>query len=182
MKRLVTSLAVVTALACASTVFADEGMKIASVDFRKIVQESEKGKKGTEEMKEMAGQYQTKLNAKRKQLEKMKADLDKNGAKLTDAKRNAKVKELQKKIAEFQEFGQNAEQEMAKKEKDLSTQVGTELENVIREYGRANGYTAILHKEGIIYNNGNLIVKDLSEDILKSFNSAPKETTPKKQP
>ena len=182
MKRLVTSVVVLAALALAGTVFSDEGMKFASVDLRKIVQESEKGKKGAEELQEMAGKYQAKLNTQRKQLEKMKADLEKNGEKLSAAKRNAKVKELQNKIAEFQEFGQNAEQELAKKEKELSTQVGAELEKMIREYGRANGYTAILHKEGIIYNNGNLMVKDLSEDILKAFNSAPQETSPKKQP
>jgi len=182
MKRLVTSVAVLAALALAGTVFADEVMKFASVDLRKIAQESEKGKKGAEELKELAGQYQAKLDAKRKHLEKMKADLEKNGANLSAAKRNAKEKELQKKIVEFREFGQNAEQELAKKEKDLNTQVGTELEKVVREYGRANGYTAILHKEGIIYNNGNLMVKDLNEEILKIVNGAPPETAPKKQP
>jgi outer membrane protein len=182
MKRLVMSVAALATLALASTAFPDEGMKFASVDLRKIVQESEKGKKGTEELKEMAEKYQAKINTQRKQLEKMKADLEKNGAKLSASKRNAKMNELQTKVAEFQEFGLNAEQELAKKEKDLSTQVGMELEKLVREYGRTNGYTAILHKEGIIYNNGNLIVKDLSEDILKTFNSATQETTPKKQP
>ncbi len=180
MKRLVTSVVACAVISLAGSAFSDTGIKLGSVDLRKIAQESDKGKKAAATLKEMADKFQEKLDAKRKELEKMKVDLEKNGAKLTAAKRRAKEKEMQKKIGEFREFGQNAEQELTKKDKELSTQVGEELEKVVRDYGRANGYTVITHKEGVIYNSGDYGVKDLTDDILKFVAAPPQEAAPKK--
>ncbi len=180
MKRLVTSVVALAVFSLAGTAFSDTAVKLGSVELRKVAQESDKGKKAAETLKEMADKFQGQLDAKRKELEKMKADLEKNGAKLSAAKRSAKEKEMQKKIGEFREFGQNAEQDLAKKDKELSTPVGEELEKVVREYGRANGYTVIVHKDGVIYNSGDYGVKDLTDDILKIFNAPPQEMTPKK--
>ncbi len=180
MNRLVTLIAAFAVLTLTGTAFAETGIKLGSVDARKIAQESDKGKKAAAALKEMADKYQVKLDAKRKELEKMKADLEKNGAKMSATKLSAKEKEMQKKIGEFREFGLNAEQELAKKDKELSAQVTAELEKTVREYGRSNGYTAIVHKEGVIYNSGDYGVRDLTDDIQKIFDAPPQETAPKK--
>ena len=150
----------------------EAGIKLGVVDLPKVVQESEAGKKGTAALKELFEKYKTSLGAKEKALEKLKATLEKNAQTLTPAKRSAKEKELQKKFQEYQEFGQKAQQDVAKKEEELIKPIMESLEKLVKDYGRANGYAAIAHKGGLVYNDSKYEVKDLSDEILKQFDAA----------
>lgn len=164
-----------TIISLATAAFATDEVKLGSVDFRKVAQESVAGKKAAAALKELSEKYQTQLNAKGKELEKLKKSLDESGKKLSAAKRSAKEKELQKKFQEYREFGRNAEQELAKKDKELSDQVGEALEKLIKEYGKSNGYTTIVQKEAMVYNNGKYEVKDLTDEVLKLYDAGEKK-------
>jgi outer membrane protein len=154
---------------------ADE-VKLGVVDLPKVVQASEAGKKGTAVLKELFEKYQVSLAAKEKELEKLKAALLDGKAKtLSAAKRSAREKELQKKFQEYQEFGKNAQQEVAKKEEELIKPIMDGLEKLVKDYGRANGYAAIAHKGGLVYNDSKYEVKDLSDEILKQFDAVGKK-------
>ena len=162
-------------LSLAITAFAADEVKLGSVDFRKVAQQSEAGKKATSGLKEMADKFQSSLNAKGKELDKLKSDLEEKGKKLTEAKRSAKEKELQKKFQEYRQFGENAEREMLKKEEEFTKQIGEELEKIVKEYGRKNGYAAIARKDALIYNDAKYEVKELTDEILKLFDGAGKK-------
>jgi len=153
----------------------EAGIKLGAVDMPKVVQESEAGKKATAALKELFEKYKASLGAKEKTLEKLKTALEKNAQTLTPAKRNAKEKELQKKFQEYQEFGQKAQQDVAKKEQELIKPIMDSLEKLVQDYGRANGYAAIAHKGGLVFNDGKYEVKDLSDEILKQFDAAGKK-------
>jgi outer membrane protein len=165
--------ACVIALATA-TLAADE-VKLGLVDFRKVAMESEAGKKAASELKELNEKYQAQLNARGKELEKLRKAYVEKAKGLSPAKQSAKEKELQGKFQEYREFGQKLEQEMAKKDKEVSDRVGEALEKVIKEYGKKNGYTVIVQKEGFIYSDGKHDVKDLTDEILKQFDAAGKK-------
>jgi outer membrane protein len=167
----------ICAISLATTALAADETKLGAVDFRKVAQESEAGKKAASTLKEMNEKYQAQLNERAKDLEKLrKAFVDKMKD-LPPAKRVAKEKELQKKFQEYREFGQKAEQEMAKKDKEVSDKIGEALEKVIKEYGKNNGYTVIVQKEGFIYSDGKHEVKDLTDEIQKLFDAEGKKKT-----
>jgi len=153
----------------------EAGIKLGVVDMPKVVQGSEAGKKATAALKELFEKYKASLGAKGKALEKLKTALEKNVQTLTPAKRNAREKELQKKFQEYQEFGQKAQQDVAKKEEELIKPIMESLEKLVKDYGRANGYAAIAHKGGLVYNDSKYEVKDLSDEILKQFDAAGKK-------
>src|SRR5689334_9178147 len=113
-------------LSLAITASAADEVKLGSVDFRKVAQQSEAGKKATSGLKEIADKFQASLNAKGKELDKLKSTLE--DKKLPEAKRSAKEKELQKKFQEYRQFGENAERELMKKEEEFTKQIGEELE------------------------------------------------------
>ncbi len=162
-------------IALATAALAADEVKLGMVDFRKVAMESEAGKKAASQLKELNEKYQAKLDARAKELEKLRKAYVEKAKGLSAAKQSAKEKELQNKFQEYREFGQKAEQEMAKKDKEVSDRVGEALEKVIKEYGKNNGYTTIVQKEGLIYNDGKHEVKDLSDEILKLFNGAEKK-------
>ncbi len=147
-------------------------VKIGSVDFRKVAMESDAGQKAAALLKEMSDKYQAKLNAKAKELEKMKKSLEEKARSLPPAKLQAKEKELQKKFKDYQEFGRNAELELQKKEADLTNQIGEKMLKLVREYGSKNGYVAILRKDAMMYNDAKYEPKDLTDEVLKLVNGA----------
>jgi len=162
-------------LSLANTAFAADEVKLGSVDFRKVAQQSEAGKKAASGLKEMTEKFQASLNTKGKELDKLKSALEEKGSKLTEAKRSAKEKELQKKFQEYRQFGENAEKELLKKEAELTKQMGEELEKIVKEYGRKNGYTAIVRQDALIYNDSRYEAKDLTDEIVKLFDEAGKK-------
>ena len=162
-------------LSLAGAAFAADEVKLGSVDFRKVAQQSETGKKAASGLKEMTEKYQVALNTKGKELDKLKKALEEKGSKLTETKRDAKEKELQKKFLEYRQFGEKAEREMLKKEEELTKQLGEELEKVVKEFGQKNGYAAIVRKDALIYNDARYEVKDLTDEIVKLFDAAGKK-------
>jgi outer membrane protein len=162
-------------LSLSTAAFAADEIKLGSVDMSKLVQESDAGKKAMAELKETADKLQASMRSKEKELEKLKTTLQDKGKSLTEAKRNAKEKEFQKKFEAYQQAGKNAQQEFAKKETELSKPIKEDLERLVKDYGRKNGYTAISHKEGLIYNDSKYEVKDLTDEIIKTFNGTVKK-------
>ena len=153
----------------------EAGIKLGAVDMIRVAQESEAGKKAIGALKETADKYQEALKTRQKELEKLQAALAKTAKGLSPAKLSAKEKELQKKFQDYQQYAKNAQQELASKETELSKPIRDDLEKLVKEYGRTNGYTVIAHREGLIYFDSKNEVKDLSEDILKLFNAAGKK-------
>ncbi len=147
-------------------------VKIGSVDFRKVALESDAGKKAAALLKDMSDKYQAKLNAKAKELEKMKKSLEEKAKNLPPTKLQAKEKELQKKFKDYQEFGRNAELELQKKEAELTDQIGERMLKFVKEYGSKNGYVAIVRKDSMMYTDAKYEPKDLTDEVLKLVDGA----------
>ncbi len=161
-------------LSLVTTAVAADEMKLGVVDLPRVLRESDAGKKAASTLKALYDKYQTRITAKEKELEKLKKTLVEKGETLPPDKRVAKEKELQKKFKAYQEFGQKAQQDVAKKEKELLNPIMDNLEKLVKEYGRTNGYAAIAVKGSVVYNDAKYEAKDLSDDILKQFDAAGK--------
>lgn len=151
----------------------EAGIKLGSVDLPQVAEKSEAGAKAMATLKNMYDKFQVTLKSKEKELEKLKSALQ--GKNLTDAKREAKEKQFQKKFGEYQQFGKKAQQEFAQKQADLSKQIKDDLDKLVKDYGRDHGYALILNKEGLVYSDSKYEVKDLTGEITKLFNGAGKK-------
>ncbi len=158
-------------LSLATWAFSADEIKLGAVDLPRVVRESEAGKKGAADLKKLYEKYQAEIRAKEGRLDKLQKALVEKGKSLSPEKRSAREKELQKKFQEYQEFAKNAQEDIAKKENELLKPIMENLEKLVKDYGRAHGYTAIAVKGGLAYNDGKYEVKDLSDDILRQFDA-----------
>lgn len=161
-------------LSLAATAIATDEIKLGVVDLPRVVRESDAGQKAAAKLKALYEKYQSRITAKEKELEKLKKALVEKGGSLPPEKRVAREKDLQKKFKAYQEFAQNAQVDVAKKEKELIKPIMDDLEKLVNDYGRANGYAAIAVKGSIVYNDAKYEARELSDDILMQFDAAGK--------
>lgn len=148
-------------------------MKIGSVDMPMVGEKSESGAKAMATLKGMYEKFQSTMKKKEQELEKLKTSLQSRD--LPPDKRAATEKQFQKKFGDYQKYGQNAQQEFAKKQAELSKKIKDDIDKLVADYGREHGYAVIMNKEGLIYNDGKAEIKDLTEEILKLANSTGKK-------
>ncbi len=145
-------------------------MKFGYVEMEKIGTESEPGKAALAQIKEKNEKLRTQIAGKQKQLEKMKGNIEAQLATLSPQQREAKAKEFQKKVEEYQKFVQNAEKELRAKQDEVTGKLFRTIERAAGEYGKANGYAAIVVKKELLYSDGSLELKDLTDDVMKLVN------------
>jgi len=161
-------------LLLANAASAANEVKFGAVDFRKVVQESESGKKAAETLKGMYEKFQASLNDKAKELEKSKKDLEGKAKSLSAAKLQEREAELKKKFQEYQEFGRNAEKELQAKEAEMTDEIGENLLKLIKNYGTKNGYAAIFRQDNLMYLDGKYEAKNLTDEIMKELDASGK--------
>jgi outer membrane protein len=172
MKRIIAA-TVVTLSLMAVSAFGAEGGKLGFIDMQKALNLSESGKEAKEQLAAKVKKYQDEINVKQEELKKLKDDLEKQSVLLSDSARSAKEKDYQQKLKEFQRFTKDAQDELQAKDEEFTKRIIEELERVIQDYGRKNGYAIIFVKnESMIFADDKA---DLTEDVLKIFNTSRKK-------
>ncbi|HYA26416.1 MAG TPA: OmpH family outer membrane protein [Thermodesulfovibrionales bacterium] len=156
----------------AGTVFAAEtaaGTKVAYVDLRVALNESDAGKKAKIELESLIKSKQSVIDEKGKNIEKMKADLDKQSSVLSAEAKKSKEDEVERLVRDYQRLVQDSQNEVKKKEGELTGSIIKELREVVEKIGQDDGYSLILENvEGIIlYSRKDL---DITERIVKIYN------------
>ena len=151
----------------AETVQPQPPVKIGYVDIAKIASDSAPGKAANARLKEKTEKYRSQITARQKKLETMKKDIETKLPTLAPQQRQAKIKELEKKVGEYQKFVQDAEKEMRKMESELSESMIKAIQKAADEYGKANGFAAIVPKRDLLYLGEKVDVVDVTEDLTK---------------
>jgi outer membrane protein len=180
MKQLFTSLVALAVLAIAGAAFAAEGTKLATVDLRKIGQDSKAGAEANKALENLTEKLGKNLKKKEAELDKLRSALEGKGKKLSESERSAKVKEFEKKIGAYREAAGNAQKELQDKGEEFAKKLMADMEKVVREYAQKNSYALVIRKADVLYNDGKTPVTDITEEILKIFDTPPPEAAPKK--
>jgi outer membrane protein len=177
MKRLLITACALFILTTAGAALASDGIKIASVDLRKVALECRDGVEASKILSKMAETLESTLKAKQTELEKIKDALDGKGKKLTAKERSAKEQELQKKIGQYRELGQNGQKELQAKEQELGSKIMDRIEKIVKEFAPKNGYSLVIRKSDIVYIDEK---NDVTAQILKLVDAPPEEAPAKK--
>ncbi len=143
--------------------------KIGVVDINKISVESAMGKAAQAQIKGQQTKLQKQIEAKRKQLDKFKAEVERQLAGMTPQQREAKSKEFQKKVAEFQKFGLHAEQELAGTQQKLTKELLEAIAQLAADLGKAKGLAAVVVNRELLYLSSTVAMVDITADIIKSL-------------
>jgi outer membrane protein len=142
-------------------------VKIGVVDVNKASADSIMGKAAQNQIKTQQAKLQKQVESKRKQLDKFKADTERQLPTLSPQQRESKSKEFQKKVEEFQKFGMNAEKELMASQQKLTKGLFEAIGQAAEELGKSKGLNAIVINRELLFLGAGVEPVDLTADLVK---------------
>jgi len=143
--------------------FAQSQGKIGFVDLSRAFDEYEKTKDFDKELEKKGDLKQQERENLVKDIRKMRDELEL----MNESARASKEKDIEAKIKMLQEFDQDAKAALTKERDDMVREILKEMNSVIQEYGKANGYSVILNDRVLLYGDEQ---EDLTDEIIKILN------------
>jgi outer membrane protein len=155
-------------LALAAPAFAE--IKIGIVDLQRALNESAAGKKAKEQFKVEFDRMQGSLKGEKDKLDKMKEDLDKQGAVLKPDDRKAKADEFDRRQRDLRRKLEDSDAELRKKDQELTGDILKDLAVVIQEIGQRDNYTVVLENSSssVLYGAKSI---DMTDEVIRSFDA-----------
>lgn len=149
----------------------DGKVKVAIVDLHKLINESESGKKAKTDLENLIRAKQIAIDDKGKQIETLKADIDKQSAVISADAKKAKEEELERLVRDYQRIISDSQAEVKKKEAELTTEILKQAREIINKMAQEGGYNLVLEKADglVLYFSSNL---DITDKVIKKFNEA----------
>jgi outer membrane protein len=146
-----------------------QSTRLGYVDISRIAAESETGKAGQAELGDLKKKLQAQIEAKQKQLEKQEAAIKAKINTYTAQQRDAKAKEFQKKVEDFQKFGSNAEKQLQAKQAEYSDKMFKALEQASVDLGKAKGLALVVIKRELLYLGSGVDAQDVTDEVIKKI-------------
>ena len=148
---------------------AQQPTHLGHVDMIRIAAESDTGKAGQSQIADLKNKLQGQIEAKRKQLDKQKSAIEAKLKTLTPQQREAKAKEFQKKVEEFQTFGINAEKQLQAKQEEFSDKLFKAIEQASAELGKAKGLALVVIKRELLFLGSGVDAQDITDEVIKKI-------------
>ncbi len=150
-----------------------EPVKIAYVDMQKALNFCEAGKEAKKQITQDVEKMQKTFAGKQKEVEKLKEDLEKRGSVLNETVRREKERDYQTKLRDLQRLQKDYEEDLRRKDRELTEHILRNLEAVVKKLGEEGKYTLILERNqpALIYISSAL---DLTDEVIKILNQKQK--------
>ncbi len=161
---------------------AAQASKIAVIDVRRAVLETEEGLRVQATLKKLFDSRQVELDGKQRALVEEQEKLEKEAqtGKTPKEALQKKRETLQRQAAEFQQTYVDYQREMQRKESELTTPILQKVLGIVRRVAAQEGYEMVFEKSAVPYYRADLEVTDR---VIQMYNSgAPGEAGPKAAP
>lgn len=169
MKRLiVVCITVCLMLTGAYVPFANaQQLKIGVVDLIKALNESDAGKRARTDLETMLKSKETAIEDKKKGIDKLKSDLEKQASIMSADARKSKEAELERLVRDYQRMVADSQAEFKKLENELTDEIMKDIFTVIAKLGDEKGYDLILPDGSTLYKGKAVDITDL---VIKKLN------------
>jgi outer membrane protein len=163
-------LALFILLATSSMAYSAE-FKLGVIDSGQVIQKSEAGQRAFSQLNVQFKDMKTELDRKRDDIQKLRDDLQKQSMALSQEAKQDKELEFKRKVRDFQDLLQNYQTKMRTEEEKLSKPIIEVLVQVIGDFGKRNGYSAIVDgkQAGMMYVDQTV---DITEQVVAELNKA----------
>jgi outer membrane protein len=144
--------------------------RIAFVDLQKALNLSAEGKAAKEKITGKVKEYEGVIDKRQQEQKKLKDDLEKQSALLSEDARAAKERDYQQTLKDFQRFTKDVQEELQQQDSEHTNRIIEKLVSLIQEVGKREGYELVLERNsgGIIYGAEKV---DLTDLVLKEFDA-----------
>jgi outer membrane protein len=140
------------------------------VDIQRALNESEAGKEAKKVMESELKKFQVEIGQRQKELQTLKETLQRQGTMLSMKGKTEKEREYQNKLKEYKRWGEDRQNELKRKEVELTKEAIRGLRAVVKKLGEEEKFTLILEKnEAIVLHVSGTI--DLTDRVISIFNS-----------
>lgn len=148
--------------------FAFAQNKIAIVDIQLIMQQSKAGVKAVGELETLQKNSISKVQAKKTEVEKLAADINKQKASLSQTALQNKNIELNKKSVELERLQNDLNAEFQNTYAMKLEEVARELEPVLNDYAKEKGFDIVFIKQpGVMAYASDTV--DITSDVISRF-------------
>src|SRR5256885_3174687 len=124
------------------------GAKIAFIDVQRVLVRSAAGVAAREQLEREKAGMQQKMDAKRKELDALRDELEKKGPLMTAEARRDKQDAFERNRRDAARLADDLQKELEKKEQQLLQRVLQDLSGVIEKIGKERGLVLIVEKRG----------------------------------
>ena len=138
-----------------------------------VISSTEEGKKELEAMQTRFGPRGNELKAQQDELEKLQADLQVKGDKLSEEERNNRIKVVTEKQKTLQRNGEDFQAEVQQAEEEVKNKLGKKMIEIMDKYAQNNSYAMILD---VSNPQGPVMwaspTTDISKELVDAYNAA----------
>ena len=144
--------------------------KVAVIDVRRAVLETEQGLRVQATLKKLFDSRQADLDSKQRQIQSDKEVLDKEAqsGKTPKEQLQKKYENLQRAAAEFQSATVESQREMQRKEGEMTTPILQGVLDAVKRIAAQDGFEMVLEKSAVPYFRGDL---ELTDRAIQLYNS-----------
>lgn len=145
-------------------------IKIAVVDLRRALNETEEGKAAMKKLTKHKDKLQKKVEKKEKEILKMKESIEKQQNVLTKEALQKKVEEYYRAVTELQQTYMQFQRELMQKETKATQEILNKMADIIEQIGKSEGYTVILDRSvgAVVWAPSHL---DLTDKLIQKYNA-----------
>jgi outer membrane protein len=143
-------------------------VRIGYVDVQRVLARSAAGVAAREQLERDKASKQKEFEGRRAEVEKLREELEKRGALLSQETRRERQDALDRKVRDLRRLADDFQRELEKKEQGLIQQTLQEIGGIIERIGKQRGYLIIFERRGagIIYGAPEV---DMTEEIIKAY-------------
>jgi outer membrane protein len=150
--------------------WAADPLKIGYVDMQRALNLCEAGQEAKKVISGEVEKIQKTMEAKQKELNRLREDLEKRGSVMNENVRREKEKDFQNKTREVQRMQRDFEDDIRRKDREYTDRVLRDLAKIAQKIGEEGKYTLILeaNQPAIVFISKGL---DLTDEVIKQANS-----------
>ncbi|RLB81246.1 MAG: hypothetical protein DRH17_09685 [Deltaproteobacteria bacterium] len=151
-------------------VFGAEVAKIGVVDFQRIIDKSNAGKRSSVEIKSQGKKMEQILKEKGAEIEELKKTLDQKALVMSEDVREAKEKDLRIKINDLKSLQRRYQDVLSELNVNLSKQIMKDVFEIVERIGKREGYLLIIDRRigGVIYAPNAI---DITDKVIQEYNA-----------
>jgi len=158
----------VTAFALASTfALVAYAQKVAVVDTQRAMMETEDGLRMQANLKKVFDTKQQELERRQQDLERERADIEKQQDVVSEQAIRRRAEEWQREMMALQQMSVTYNQELQKKQAELTQPIIEKTMGIIRRIATSEGYDMVVDKQVVPYSRSDL---DLTDRVITMYN------------
>jgi len=147
----------------------NDKMQIVTVNIQEVLLSSEAGQGVRKILESKVLEFQDNLQKGQEEIQALQAEIEKKSSVWSQQVREEKERDYQKKVREMQLKQEDAQFEMQQVEKQEMEPILKELQLVIADMGKKNGYALIMDsRAGLLYADKSI---DISEIVRKELDA-----------